>query len=122
LCIFPQGLKSDSSLDYALTFSQVIITRLAFYLTLLFFPINLLTGDAFSIAVPHEEAMAVKDEVAFYQAVKGRLLKFERAGVRRGGEDLETVVKQVIDQALVTEPVVDIFDAAGIQKPDISIL
>ena len=79
-------------------------------------------SKAFSIAIPHEEAMAVKDEVAFYQAVKSRLLKFDRAGVRRGGEDLETVVKQVIDQALVTEPVVDIFDAAGIKKPDISIL
>lgn len=79
-------------------------------------------SKAFSIAIPHEEAMAVKDEVAFYQAVKGRLLKFDRAGVRRSGEDLETVVKQVIDQALVTEPVVDIFDAAGIKKPDISIL
>ena len=74
-------------------------------------------SKAFSIAIPHEEAMAVKDEVAFYQAVKGRLLKFDRAGVRRGGEDLETVVKQVIDQALVTEPVVDIFDAAGIKNP-----
>jgi len=79
-------------------------------------------SKAFSIAVPHEEAMAVKDEVAFYQAVKGRLLKFDRPGGRRGGEDLETVVKQVIDQALVTEPVVDIFNAAGIKKPDISIL
>jgi len=79
-------------------------------------------SKAFSIAIPHEEAMAVKDEVAFYQAVKSRLLKFERADVRRDGEDLETVVKQVIDQALVTEPVVDIFDAAGIKKPDISIL
>jgi type I restriction enzyme R subunit len=79
-------------------------------------------SKAFSIAVPHEEAMTVKDEVAFYQAVKSRLLKFDRTGMHRGGEDLETVVKQVIDQALVTEPVVDIFDAAGIKKPDISIL
>ncbi|MBP8674784.1 MAG: type I restriction endonuclease subunit R [Acetomicrobium sp.] len=79
-------------------------------------------SKAFSIAIPHEEAMAVKDEVAFYQAVKGRLLKFDRPDGRRDGEDLETVVKQVVDQALVTEPVVDIFDAAGIKKPDISIL
>lgn len=79
-------------------------------------------SKAFSIAVPHEEAMTVKDEVAFYQAVKARLVKFDRSNVRRDGEDLETVVKQVIDQALVTEPVVDIFDAAGIKKPDISIL
>jgi type I restriction enzyme R subunit len=79
-------------------------------------------SKAFSIAVPHEEAMTVKDEVASYQAVKSRLSKFDRDGGRRDGEDLETVVKQVIDQALVTEPVVDIFDAAGIKKPDISIL
>lgn len=79
-------------------------------------------SKAFSIAVPHEEAMAVKDEVAFFQAVKARLVKFDRSDVRRGGEDLETAVKQVIDRALVTEPVVDIFDAAGIKKPDISIL
>jgi len=79
-------------------------------------------SKAFSIAVPHEEAMAVKDEVAFFQAVKARLVKFDRSDARRGGEDLETAVKQVIDRALVTEPVVDIFDAAGIKKPDISIL
>lgn len=79
-------------------------------------------SKAFSIAVPHEEAMAVKDEVAFFQAVKARVVKFDRSDVRRGGEDLETAVKQVIDRALVTEPVVDIFDAAGIKKPDISIL
>jgi len=79
-------------------------------------------SKAFSIAVPHEEAMAVKDEVAFFQAVKARLVKFDRSDVRRGGDDLEAAIKQVIDQALVTEPVIDIFDAAGIKKPDISIL
>lgn len=79
-------------------------------------------SKAFSIAVPHEEAMAVKDEVAFFQAVKARLVKFDRSGTNGAGDDLEAVVKQVIDQALVTEPVIDIFDAAGIKKPDISIL
>jgi len=79
-------------------------------------------SKAFSIAVPHEEAMVVKDEVAFFQAVKARLVKFDRSDVRKSGDDLEAAIKQVIDQALVTEPVIDIFDAAGIKKPDISIL
>jgi len=79
-------------------------------------------SKAFSIAIPHEQAMAVKDEVAFYQAVKARLVKFDITGAGRTGEEIETTIKQVIDKALVTEKVIDIFDAAGIKKPDISIL
>lgn len=79
-------------------------------------------SKAFSIAIPHEQAMAVKDEVAFYQAVKARLVKFDTTGTSRTDEEIETAIRQVIDQALVTEKVIDIFDAAGIKKPDISIL
>jgi type I restriction enzyme R subunit len=77
---------------------------------------------AFSMAVPHEEAMAVKDDVSFFQAVKARLVKFDRPGTGRSDEELETAIRQVIDQALVTQQVIDVFDAAGIKKPDISIL
>jgi len=77
---------------------------------------------AFSIAVPHDQAMDVKDEVAFFQAVKARLVKFDATGSGRSDEEIETAIKQVIDQALVTEKVIDVFDAAGIRKPDISIL
>ena len=79
-------------------------------------------SQAFSIAIPHEHAMAVKDEVAFFQAVKSRLVKFDRAGTGKTDEEIETAIKQVIDKALVTEQVIDVFDAAGIKKPDISIL
>ena len=79
-------------------------------------------SKAFSIAIPHEQAMAVKDEVAFYQAVKARLVKFDSAGTGKTNEEIETTIRQVIDRALVTEKVIDIFDAAGIKKPDISIL
>ena len=77
---------------------------------------------AFALAIPHEEAMDVKDEVAFFQAVKARLTKFDGTGSGRTDEELETAVRQVIDQALVSEQVVDIYDAAGLKKPDISIL
>jgi type I restriction enzyme R subunit len=77
---------------------------------------------AFSIAIPHEQAMDLKDEISFYQAIKARLVKFDITGIGKTDEEIETAIKQVIDQALVTEQVIDIFDAAGIKKPDISIL
>ncbi len=77
---------------------------------------------AFAIAIPHEQAMDVKDEVGFFQAVKARLAKFDISGQGRSNEEIETTIRQVIDQALVSEQVIDVFDAAGIKKPDISIL
>ena len=79
-------------------------------------------SQAFAIAIPHEQAMDAKDEVGFFQAVKARLVKFEGTGEGRSSEELETTIRQVIDQALVSEKVIDVFDAAGIKKPDISIL
>ncbi len=79
-------------------------------------------SQAFAIAIPHEQAMDAKDEVAFFQAVKARLAKFDGAGSGQTSEGIETTIRQVIDKALVSEQVIDIFDAAGIKKPDISIL
>ena len=79
-------------------------------------------GKAFAIAVPNEAAMDVKDEVAFFQAVKARLCKFDQTGSGMSDEEVETTIRQVIDKALVSEKVIDLFDAAGIKKPDISIL
>ena len=79
-------------------------------------------SQAFAIAIPHEQALDVKDEVGFFQAVKARVAKFDGGGSGRSNEDIETTIRQVIDKALVSEQVIDIFDAAGIKKPDISIL
>ena len=79
-------------------------------------------SQTFAIAIPHEKAMDVKDEVAFFQAVKARLAKFDSTGEGKTNEGIETTIRQVIDKALVSEQVIDIFDAAGIKKPDISIL
>ncbi len=79
-------------------------------------------SSAFSIAIPHEQAMDVKDEISFYQAIKSRLVKFDGTGTGKTDEEIETAIRQVIDKALVTEQVIDVFDAAGIKKPDISIL
>jgi type I restriction enzyme, R subunit len=79
-------------------------------------------SKAFAIAIPHDQAMDAKDEVAFFQAIKARLSKFDGGGSGKTNEELETAIRQVIDKALVSEKVIDIFDAAGIKKPDISIL
>jgi type I restriction enzyme R subunit len=79
-------------------------------------------GKAFALSVPHEAAMEVKDEVSFFQAVKARLCKFDAKPGGRTNEEIETTIRQVIDSALVSEQVIDLFDAAGIKKPDISIL
>jgi type I restriction enzyme R subunit len=79
-------------------------------------------SKTFAIAIPHEQAINVKDEVAFFQAVKARLMKFSTNGTSKTGEDMETAIRQIIDKALVTDKVIDLFDAAGIKKPDISVL
>ena len=81
-------------------------------------------SKAFALAVPSEEAMEVKDEVAFFQAVRARLAKFDEAGEKSGktSVEIESAVRQLVDKAIVSEGVIDVFDAAGIQKPDVSIL
>jgi type I restriction enzyme R subunit len=79
-------------------------------------------SKAFAIAIPDEQAMDVKDEVSFFQAVKARLCKFDATGNEHSDEEIETTIRQVIDKALVSDKVIDLFDAAGLKKPDISIL
>lgn len=79
-------------------------------------------SQAYALALPTDEAMDATDEVAFFQAVKARLAKFDGSGRGRTDEELETAIRQVIDRALVSDHVIDIYDAAGLKKPDISIL
>ncbi len=76
---------------------------------------------AFALAVPHEEALRIRDDVAFFQAVQAVLVK-RAPGEARPEEDLDHAVRQIISRAVASEGVVDIFAAAGLQKPDISIL
>ncbi|MCB1675851.1 MAG: type I restriction endonuclease subunit R, partial [Halioglobus sp.] len=80
-----------------------------------------LLSKAFALVAPDEAAMAIKDELAFFQAVKARLAKFE-PGNGRSKDEIDTAIRQLIDEAVVSDQVVDVFDAAGIKKPDISIL
>ncbi len=81
-----------------------------------------LLSQAFALSMPHEEAMAIKEEVAFFQAVKARLVKFEITGRGKSYSEIETAIKQIVDQAITSDKVIDIFEAAGIEKPELSIL
>ena len=76
---------------------------------------------AFALAVPHENAIRIRDEVAFFQAVQSVLVK-RAAAVARPDEELDQAVRQIISRAVAPEGVIDIFAAAGLEKPDISIL
>jgi type I restriction enzyme R subunit len=78
-------------------------------------------SQAFALAVPHEAALAIRDDVAFFQAVAAVLAK-RAPGDARPEEELDHAVRQIISRAVAPEGVVDIFAAAGLQKPDISIL
>lgn len=80
-----------------------------------------LLSKAYVLAKPHKVTLENSDEIAFFQAVKARLSKFE------DNEDIEdsgyeSVIKNLVDGALYSDKVIDIFDAAGMKKPEISIL
>ncbi len=81
-----------------------------------------LLSKAFALSVPDPKAMEIKEAVGFFQVVKARLTKFEPNGKGKSDAEIETAIRQIVDKAVVAEGVVDIFDAAGIKKPDISIL
>jgi type I restriction enzyme R subunit len=78
-------------------------------------------SQAFALAVPHEDALRIRDDVAFFQAVQAVLAKRAPSDARPE-EELDQAVRQIISRAVVPEGVVDIFAAAGLDKPDISIL
>ena len=75
----------------------------------------------FALSVPHEKAIAVRDDVGFFQTVRSGLAKTTPTG-GRSQEELDTAVRQIVSKAVASDEVIDIFSAAGLQKPDISIL
>ena len=78
-------------------------------------------SQAFALAVPHEAAIRIRDDVAFFQAVRSVLAK-RAGGEARPEEELDYAIRQIVSRAVASEGVVDIFAAAGLEKPDVSIL
>jgi type I restriction enzyme R subunit len=78
-------------------------------------------SQAFALTVPHEEALRIRDDVAFFQTVRSVVAK-RTPGDARTNEELDHAVRQIVSEAIAPDGVVDIFDAAGLEKPDMSIL
>lgn len=78
-------------------------------------------SQAFALAVPHDEALRIRDDVGFFQAVRAALAKSE-PDTGRTRDDLDHAIRQIVSGAIASDQVIDIFAAAGLPKPDISIL
>ena len=78
-------------------------------------------SQAFALAVPHPQALAIRDDVAFFQAVRSALAK-SSAQPARPEDELDHAVRQLVSKAVAPGGVIDLFEAAGLKKPDISIL
>lgn len=79
-------------------------------------------SKAFSLAVPHEDALALRDDIAFFQAVRAGFAKNTVSTGKGGADDMESAIRQLVSRAVASDQVIDIFKAAGLKKPDISIL
>jgi type I restriction enzyme R subunit len=76
---------------------------------------------AFSLAVPNEKAMKIKKEVGLFQAIKSAITK--TTGIKTESEEkFDLAIKQILSKAVISDRIIDIFEAAGIQKPELSIL
>lgn len=80
-----------------------------------------LLGQAYALAKPAPETFTHAEEIAFFQAVKARLTKFEttRSG---GNESYDSIIRDIVSSAVASDEVIDIFSAAGLEKPELSIL
>lgn len=79
-------------------------------------------SKAFALSVPHPEAIKIRDDVSLFQAIKARITKLRESQKKHSDEEVETAIRQIISDALISTEVIDIFQAAGIDKPEISIL
>ena len=75
----------------------------------------------YAMAIPNLEALELKDEIAFFQAIKSRLMKFTPQGGKTDYQ-VESAIKQIVEDALSSDGVIDIFEAAGLAKPSLDIL
>jgi type I restriction enzyme R subunit len=78
-------------------------------------------SKAFALAVPHAETIRIRDDVGFFQAVRAAIAKTQ-VGNRQGSGDIDHAIRQIVSKAIVSDQVIDIFAAAGLKNPDISIL
>ena len=81
-------------------------------------------SKAFALVATHDDAVKLREEVAFFQCLRAQFAKLGSGGDGTGPtkEDLDAAVRQIISRSVASEGVIDIFAAAGMDRPDISIL
>lgn len=78
---------------------------------------------AFSLSVPSKESEKLRDEVGFFQAIKASIIKnTETTTSKKSKEEMDSAINQIVSKALTSDGVIDVFEVAGIDKPEISIL
>lgn len=119
--------------DYSAFFSSAVKDKLSLILQAEDFILGLddgknrfirevsLLGQAYALAKPDPATFENAEEIAFFQAVKARLTKFETGGNGKG-ESYDSVIRNIVNSAISSDQVVDIFGAAGLEKPELSIL
>lgn len=78
-------------------------------------------SKAFALAVPSDEALRIRDDVGFFQAVRAGLVKLS-SGSGKPPDEIEHAIRQLVSRAIASDQVIDIYSAAGLKKPDLSIL
>lgn len=81
-----------------------------------------LLSQLFALCTPSIASNKIKDEVAFFQAIKARIIKFTPGEGGKSSAEIETAIRQIMDEALTSEGVMDIFALSGVEKPELSIL
>lgn len=119
--------------DYSTFFSSVVKDKLSLILRAEDFILGVddgknryvrevsLLGQAYALAKPDPATFENAEEIAFFQAVKARLTKFETGGNGKD-ESYDSVIRNIVNSAIASDQVVDIFSAAGLEKPELSIL
>jgi len=79
-------------------------------------------SQAFALAVPNEKAIAIRDEIGLFQEIRSSLVKATVSKSEKSPDEMESAIRQLVSRAISSTEVVDIFTAAGLTKPDISIL
>lgn len=83
---------------------------------------TLLLGQAYALAIPHPEAVALREEIVFLQTVRAALTKGVTTQTHKAQQNVNLALQQLVDKAVAPDGVVDVFAAAGLKRPDISLL
>jgi len=132
--IYEQTVEMFSGFDYKQVFRLQPKKQIPFILDATDFVLALENGKesfnknvvnlskAFALSVPNPRAMQIRDDLAFFQAIKARITHITESKKTRTDAEIETAIRQIVSAAIYSDEIVNLYEAAGIAKPEISIL